>query len=184
MTIPNDSAMAASAPASAPASAAGDAAPRWTIRPAAAGDRDGVMALLSRLEEFGLPANVPQGSIAAGEARTLGEAFDALATLDATGAALYVAESSAAAIIGLLFLESRTDYFTGVRHGHVGVLAIAREVEGLGLGRALLATADAWGRARGHDRITLHVFERNARARALYERAGYAPDLVRYRRDL
>ena len=179
MTPPSDSAGDASR---------GDAprgdAPRWTIRAAVPGDRDGVMALLSRLEDFGLPANVRPGSIAAGEARALGEAFDTLEVLETTGAALYVAVSPAAAIIGLLFLESRTDYFTGARHGHVGILAIAREAEGLGLGRALLATADDWGRARGYDRITLHVFERNARARVLYERAGYAPDLVRYRRDL
>lgn len=171
MTHPNDS-------------AAGGGTARWTIRPATPGDRDGVMALLSRLEDFGLPPNVAPGSIAAGEARALGDAFDAMASLEATGAALFVAESPTAAILGLLFLETRTDYFTGERHGHVGVLAIAREAEGLGLGRALLASADAWARARGYDRITLHVFERNGRARALYERAGYAPDLVRYRRDL
>lgn len=156
----------------------------WSIRPAVAADRAGVLALLPRLEAFGLPANVAPGSVAAGEARSLGAAFDALDTLAAMGAALFVAATPAGAITGLLFVETRTDFFTGTAHGHVGVLAVAREAEGSGLGRALLATADAWARAAGYDRLTLHVFEGNARARALYARAGYAPDLVRYRRDL
>lgn len=152
----------------------------WTIRPARPDDREGVLALVHRLEGFGLPDNVPAGSVAAGEARELSAAFDQMPD----GAALYVAAAPSGAIVGVLFLESRTDYFTGQTHGHVGVLVIAESVEGQGLGRALLATADEWGRAAGYDRLTLHVFERNARARALYERAGYALDLMRYRRDL
>lgn len=161
-----------------------DHAAPWTIRAAVPDDREGVLALLARLEDFGLPPNVPPGSVAAGEARSLGAAFDALGTLAESGQALFVAVSPAAAIIGLLFVETRTDFFSGRLHGHVGVLAIAREAEGVGLGRALLATADTWARRMGYDRLTLHVFEGNARARALYERAGYAPDLVRYRKDL
>jgi GNAT superfamily N-acetyltransferase len=46
---------------------------------------------------------------------------------------------------------------------------------GQGAGRALLAAATAWLDARFATSI-LWVVDRNSRARALYERAGWAPD--------
>ncbi len=150
------------------------------IRPAHPSERERVLALLPRLEAFGLPANVPAGSVATGEARAIDAAFASLPA----GAALFVAVDPSGAVLGVLFLETRHDYFTGAPHGHVGVLAVAGAAEGRGVGRALLASADAWGRAEGFDRLTLTVFDGNARARRLYEHAGYRPDLVRYRKDL
>ncbi len=150
------------------------------IRPARDADRAQVLALLPRLESFGLPDNVPAGIVAAGEAREMAAAFDTLPE----GGSLSVAVDPSGAVLGVLFLETRRDYFTGAPHGHVGVLAIAESAEGRGLGRTLLARADAWGRAQGFDRLTLTVFDGNVRARRLYERAGYRPDLVRYRKDL
>lgn len=152
----------------------------FEIRPARPDDRAQVLALLPRLESFGLPPNVPAGIVAAGEAREMENAFDTLPD----GASLSVAVDPSGAVLGVLFLETRRDYFTGAPHGHVGVLALAQSVEGRGLGRALLAHADAWGRGEGFDRLTLTVFDGNTRARRLYERVGYRPDLVRYRKDL
>jgi len=52
------------------------------------------------------------------------------------------------------------------------------------VGRALLAAVEAWSVARGHRFVTLNVFADNARARAVYERAGYAPDTLRYLKTL
>lgn len=159
-----------------------DAAVR--IRAAGPGDRAAVLGLLPRLEAFGLPPNVPAGSVAAGEHRAL----DAALTQMPDGASLFVAllasPDAGEAVAGVLFLETRHDYFTGVAHGHVGVLAVSDAAEGRGVGRALLAHADAWGAAAGFDRLTLSVFHDNVRARRLYERAGYHADLVRYRKDL
>lgn len=156
------------------------ALPQFEIRPARPDDRAQVLALLPRLESFGLPPNVAPGIVAAGEAREMSAAFEVLPT----GASLSVAMDPSGEVLGVLFLETRRDYFTGVAHGHVGVLAVAESAEGRGLGRALLAEADRWGRSAGFDRLTLTVFDGNARARRLYERAGYRPDLVRYRKDL
>ena len=158
----------------------GATAPSSEIRPARPDDRGAVLALMPRLEAFGLPANIAAGTLAAGETRALAGAFDRMPD----GHALYVAVDPSGTIIGALYLETREDYFTSVRHGHVGVLAVAEAAEGRGVGRALLATADAWARAAGFDRLTLSVFDSNVRARSLYERAGYAVDLVRYRKDV
>lgn len=151
-----------------------------SVRAARPADRDAVLALMPRLEAFGLPQNVPAGSVAAGETRAMAEALERLPE----GGALQLAVDASDRVLGVLFLETRCDYFTGRRHGHVGVLAVAAEAEGRGVGRVLLAAADAWGRAEGFDRLTLSVFEGNARARRVYEQAGYRADLVRYRKDL
>jgi ribosomal protein S18 acetylase RimI-like enzyme len=71
------------------------------------------------------------------------------------------------------------DYFSQQSHAHVSVIAVTREAEGQGVGRALMAHAEGWARANGHDRITLSVFEGNRRAQALYERVGYHVEMRR-----
>lgn len=56
---------------------------------------------------------------------------------------------------------------------HVENLAVAPAERGRGLGRALLAAAEAVGRARGHARVTLYTNAAMAPALALYPRLGY-----------
>ena len=43
-----------------------------------------------------------------------------------------------------------------------------------------MAFADDWARGRGLPLITLNVFAGNARARRLYERAGFDVELLKY----
>ena len=47
-----------------------------------------------------------------------------------------------------------------------------------GVGRAMLEALEVWAREVGVERIQLRVFDDNARARALYERMGYADEGV------
>ena len=89
-----------------------------------------------------------------------------------------------AAPAGVAYAETATDYFTGERHGHLAILIVAEGGEGRGVGRALLAAVEAWAAARGYRYVTLNVFAANARARSVYERAGYVPDTVRYAKEL
>ena len=60
--------------------------------------------------------------------------------------------------------------------GHVFSLYVTPESMGLGVGRTLLGEVLAELAARGHQRVTLWVFEANTRARRLYERMGFEPD--------
>jgi GNAT superfamily N-acetyltransferase len=76
------------------------------------------------------------------------------------------------------------DFFTERPHGHISVIAVARSAEGRGVGRALMAWADGWAAALGYDHLTLNLFPANTRARALYEREGYALDMMSMRKDL
>lgn len=45
---------------------------------------------------------------------------------------LLVAEHERLGLAGVLLLEARRDYFTDEPHGHVAILAVAREAEGQG----------------------------------------------------
>ncbi len=97
---------------------------------------------------------------------------------------ILVAVHPAGAPAGFVFVSTKTDYFTGASHAHVEVLAVTPEAEGQGLGRALLEGAEGWARERGHNQITLNVFERNERARGVYERLAYEPETIHYRKEL
>lgn len=150
------------------------------VRRAEAGDRDFILALVPRLRAFGPPTLRPPESLDAAERAALDRALRDLPV----GAVLFVAELPELGPAGVAYAESPTDYFTGERHGHLGILAVAEHGEGRGVGRALLDAVESWSRAAGHRFLTLNVFDGNARARRLYERAGYERDMVRYVKEL
>lgn len=149
------------------------------IRPATRQDRSFVLSLADRLAEFEHPRWRTAEEIADGDRRALAGAFDA----PKPDEALFVAELDGARA-GCLLLWTLEDYFSGQRHGHISVLAVTREAEGKGVGRALIEHAEQWARERGHTRLTLSVFEANARARHLYERTGFEVELRRYVKPL
>lgn len=152
----------------------------FVIRPARAGDRAAVLALVPRLRAFGPPPLRPPESLDAGELRTLGGFFES----PPDGAALWVAEGPDGALLGAAYAERAVDYFTEESHGHLGILMVAAEAEGQGVGRALVAAVERWAAEQGDRFLTLNVFATNARAASVYERAGYRPDTVRYVREL
>ncbi len=155
-----------------PAVRADGAVSELSIRAAAAVDGPSVLALADRLAAFG-PATRAASEIGRRERATLDEAL----ARPADGSALLVAEQPARGVVGVVLLETRRDYFTDEAHGHVSILAVAREAEGQGVGRALLEAAEAWGRARGFRKLTLTVFSDNRRARDVYERQAWRPEL-------
>jgi len=150
------------------------------VRPARPEDRPFVLATSERLAVFGPPPWRTPAEVVEGEARTLRAFFDA----PPANAALLVAEDEAHRPLGFAYVEVLRDYFRQDEHGHVGILAVAAEAEGKGAGGALLAAAEDWSRARGFDRLTLNVFEKNARARAVYAHRGFRPESLRYVKPL
>jgi GNAT superfamily N-acetyltransferase len=149
------------------------------IRDASPEDRPHIVEIAKRLAEFPIPEGRTAREIVDGEVRTLDLFF--------RGAfrevALLVAVDGDRRL-GFAFVETASDYFTGERHGHLGILAVAADAEGLGVGAALMEASEAWARTRGLRRFTLNVFEGNVRARRLYERRGYKPETLRYVRYL
>jgi GNAT superfamily N-acetyltransferase len=149
------------------------------IREATPDDRPFVIETAERLADFDVPAGRTAREIVDGEVRTLQEYF--AGTL--RDCALLVAVEPAG-WLGFAFVETVTDYFTGERHAHLGIIAVAARQEGRGVGAALMEACETWARDRGSRRFTLNVFDRNARARALYERRGYVAETVKYVRYL
>ena len=150
------------------------------VRAATAADREFIVGLVPRLRDFGPPSLRPAAALDAAERRALEKALDA----PAADAALLVAESETDGPLGVALAESVTDYFTGERHGHLAIIVVSEHGEGRGVGRLLLESVEAWATARGYRFITLNVFAHNDRARAVYERAGYSPDTIRYAKEL
>ena len=145
------------------------------VRPAVPGDRPFALATVMRLGAFGPPPWRTSDEIGEADARVVRGFFDD----PPAGASLLVAEADGAPL-GFIYLETLRDYFVGEEHGHVGILAVTEAAEGKGGGGALMRAAEAWARARGYRKLTLNVFEGNARARAIYDHFGYRPETMRY----
>jgi ribosomal protein S18 acetylase RimI-like enzyme len=86
--------------------------------------------------------------------------------------------------LGLLVIKPDFDYFTDHPRAYVEILVVAEEAEGRGVGRALMAHAEEWGRAHGCHEVVLDVFANNPSAIAFYERIGFAPDHLRMSKSL
>ncbi|MBA3338624.1 MAG: GNAT family N-acetyltransferase [Geodermatophilaceae bacterium] len=151
-----------------------------TLRPAVPSDRDALLALVPRLRSFGDPPLRSSDALDETERETLTRALD---TPEAD-ALVIVAELARGELGGVAYAQTVTDYFTRERHGHLGIIAVAAEGEGRGIGRALLVAVEQWATDLGYRFISLNVFAANARARAVYERAGYALDTLRYYKEL
>lgn len=145
------------------------------VRPARPDDRDFVLATAVELVAFGPPAWRTPEEVVEGEAKTLRAWFAA----PPPGSALLLAEEDGRPL-GFAYLETLRDYFLEREHGHIGILAVTKEAQGRGAGGALLEAAETWARGRGYRRLTLHVFEGNARARAVYAHRGYRPESLKY----
>ena len=85
---------------------------------------------------------------------------------------------------GYVFATTRHDYFTRAAHAHVEVIAVTREAERRGVARLLMEAIEQWARRRGYRHLTLNVFDRNTRAKALYDSLGYQVETVHYRKTL
>lgn len=91
------------------------------------------------------------------------------------------------------FVAVTTDEVIGSIHldpsqfGYCDVaMAVARDWRGRGVGTALLETAIAWSRNRGHHKLCLSVFAHNTPAIALYRKVGFFEEgrrVKQYRRQ-
>ena len=153
--------------------------PSVSIRLATPGDREFLRQIAGRLADFDLPPKRTAAEIAEADRSALHKALDQ----PIAGTELFVAELNGQSA-GCLLMWTMQDYFSGGWHSHISVIAVTREAEGKGIGRALMEHAEAWARERGHQTITLSVFENNRRAQALYERMGYTSEIRRYSKHL
>lgn len=146
-----------------------------TIRTASESDRTFVLDLAERLVAFEVPAWRGKPELVEGDRRALREWFDS----PKPDEAMFIAEIDGRPA-GCAYLVTLVDYFNERAHAHLSVLAVSADAEGQGVGSALLERSVAWAKARQSDRLTLSALVTNARARALYERKGFAGEYIRY----
>ncbi len=97
-----------------------------------------------------------------------------------SGSMIFIAEEGRGEPVGFVHVETETDYFTGRKQCRISDLAVAEPYEARGIGLRLLETAEGWAREQGYDLVSLVVFAGNARARHLYERYGFATEILKY----
>jgi RimJ/RimL family protein N-acetyltransferase len=96
--------------------------------------------------------------------------------LASTAQTVWVAEENGV-LVG--FLGATRGNFTRNRHTAHFAMGVLRAWWGHGIGRRLLEALDEWAHARGVLRLEMTVVVDNARALALYERAGFRREGVR-----
>jgi ribosomal protein S18 acetylase RimI-like enzyme len=132
------------------------------------------MELASRMAGFELPPWRTADEVIAADRQAM---VNAVMAAD-PDAEVFIAERDGVTA-GCLHMVVAADFF-GRRHAHISVIATSADAEGSGVGRALMAFAEDWARGRQLPLITLNVFARNARARRLYERAGFDVEFLKY----
>lgn len=68
---------------------------------------------------------------------------------------------------------SERAHFTGEVDAYIGELVVSKAAEGAGVGRALVAAAEDWGRARGRKRVVVDTGAANIAARRFYAALGF-----------
>ncbi len=152
--------------------------PSLIIRKAHAADESTIVALAVRLTAFDLPRWRRPEEISDADGRAMLEAV-------AEGSdqnEVLMAERDGQ-VVGCLHMLAMTDFF-GRKHAHISVIATTAAAEGTGVGTSLLNYAEEWARTRRMSLLTLNVFHGNHRAKRFYERAGFAPETLRYTKEI
>ena len=146
-----------------------------SVRAASSDDYDAFCALVVQADKHhaaGLPRLFREAS---GPARPRAVYDEILASPEKT---LLAAELEGR-VVGLVSVELRSppEYPILVprRFGYVEDLVVDAEARRRGVGRALMAAAEAWIVSQGGSECRLNVYSFNAAALALYEELGYEP---------
>jgi GNAT superfamily N-acetyltransferase len=146
------------------------------IRAFSPSDAGFVLSLATRFSDFRLPEWRPRGEIDDFFRGKLQKAVEH----PQSDAAIFIAEEESGEPVGFIQVLTEADHFNGQKQALISDLAVTRSCEGRGIGASLLETAESWARTRGYDLVALYVFEGNMGARRMYEKHGFAPEVLRY----
>lgn len=80
-------------------------------------------------------------------------------------------------VVGFVTTGTRP-HWAGEVDAYVGELVVTEQAAGHGVGRQLMAAAEAWARRAGYRRLTIETGAANIAARHFYAAAGYAEEEV------
>ncbi len=144
---------------------------QWTLRPARSEDAEPLARLYAAVRAEGRWLVTPPNAI-----NPPSEAFFIAELIRADESAVLIADADGSVVGNALVMSDRD-----VSSRHVGVLSItvADGWRDVGIGTALVAATQDWVRSRGLSRLALSVFPDNARAIAVYTRAGFVEEGLR-----
>lgn len=148
----------------------------YQIGPASAAQAEAMLELFPRLAAFDLPPERVPEDLWHGDAELLRE----WAAGQRPECLVQVATDDAGAVLGVAMARLREELLSHAPSAHLEVLVVRAGAEGQGLGAALMAAIERAAQAQGARSMSLHVFASNTRARAVYERAGFTGELMRY----
>lgn len=151
--------------------------PNITIRPATPSDLPFIQGLLPSYAEFGLPPWRDAEVMVKIDSEVFVTALQ-------NGATIFIAEDQAQAPLGFIHLHPGSDHYFKGKQCHISDLIVAPAGRGQGVGKVLMAKAEAWAISEGYERLTLNVFAGNERARKLYEELGFGADVVKYVKEI
>ncbi|MEQ8275820.1 MAG: GNAT family N-acetyltransferase [Deltaproteobacteria bacterium] len=152
----------------------------FSVRPARASDSYALRALLPRLADFDIPPSRFSEDLWRGDEKLL-MAYLAGAAPDSF---CILAENDDLDTLGVALVSMGPELLSGAPSAHLDAIAVSEEAEGQGVGAALLRACEDEAAIRGAESMTLHVFTRNERARAFYEKFGYDEELIRATKPL
>lgn len=94
------------------------------------------------------------------------------------GTMIFVAENEHGTPTGFATVTTNR-HFTGTEQAYIGELAVDADVEGQGVGQALVAACEQWSREQGYSFLVLETGAANTRARKFYAHAGFQEEDVR-----
>ena len=151
--------------------------PNIAVRTATLIDLPFIHALLPSYAEFGLPSWRDVDVMVRTDSEVLASALQ-------NGAAIFIAEDQMHTPLGFVHLHPGSDHYFKGNQCHISDLIVAPEGRGQGVGKVLMAKAEAWAKSEGYERLTLNVFAGNERARKLYEELGFGADVVKYVKEV
>ncbi len=146
------------------------------IRPATPADVEAILTLFPRLAAFPIPPERRPEDLWQGDAELLRRWGGG----GAPQCVVLVAVNTAQAIVGAALTQLREELISHEPSAHLEVLAVGADAEGQGIGQRLIEETERAVQLGGAESLTLHVFARNTRARAVYERLGFGGELIRY----
>jgi GNAT superfamily N-acetyltransferase len=149
-----------------------------TIRPAEADDIEAFVEMKNDAWRWAYADLLPAEHLASlpVEAQTAGWRV-AFAAPERDGSVLVAADD--ARVVGVASWGASRDDDATPTTGEIGMLYVAPDHVGTGLGRRLMNGALEGLRRAGYERATLWVLEANARGRGFYDHVGWRPDGAR-----
>lgn len=145
------------------------------IRPGKDSDRQAVVALMPYLADFAIPTRRQAEHLWSGDAQMA----EAVLSQSSASSFIDIAEAPSGQVVGLIMVSLREEMLSHEPSAHLEAIVVAPEYRGLGLGSKLTQHCETRVKALGAKTLTLHVFNRNQRARALYAAHSFDEELIR-----